>query len=436
VTRRPLAEALPFQDEVDALVHEPAPLFLRLWPLLGVAMLAGLLGLAAVAKVDVVVTAQGRLVPEVPPVVLLPGERSVLREARVQPGQRVRAGEVVALLDATAAQADRDALQAQRRTLSARRARLEAELEGRPPPAPTDAESALEAQLHLQRHGVQLARRLALEAELRAVEGALRAEEADRGGGAAQLAIAREVEAMRARLAEGQVGSRLNLLAARAARLEAEQAQARREARVEELRQRVDSRRAELASALADWRRSLLDELAPVRLELARLDENIAKASLRAAMTRLEAPRDAVVLEVARRAPGSLLPEAEPVAVLVPLDVPLLAEVGLRSADVGRLAPGHAAKLKIDAFPWRRHGALAAELRDVSRESFSPGGQAGGAMLHRGRVALPPGAAFADGSQPLPGMTLTAEVTVGSRSVLGFFLEPLLRGLSESLREP
>ena len=41
-----------------------------------------------------------------------------------------------------------------------------------------------------------------------------------------------------------------------------------------------------------------------------------------------------------------------------------------------------------------------------------------------------------DGGAPTAGMTLVAEIKVGSRSVLEFFLEPLIRGLVESLREP
>ena len=141
------------------------------------------------------------------------------------------------------------------------------------------------------------------------------------------------------------------------------------------------------------------------------------------------------MLETARRAPGSVIREGEAVVVLVPLDAPLVAEVGLRSADIGRLAEGDPARLKVDAFPWRRHGALDGTLRSVSRESYPD--NAGGA-LHRGHVAVSTGA-FArmpDGAALLPGMTLSAEIKVGTRSVLDFFLEPLLRGLDESLREP
>ena len=40
-----------------------------------------------------------------------------------------------------------------------------------------------------------------------------------------------------------------------------------------------------------------------------------------------------------------------------------------------------------------------------------------------------------DAYQLIPGMAVTAEMKVGRRSVISYFLYPLLRGLDESIRE-
>ena len=424
---------LAFQDPLDALVAEPAPLLLRAWPWLGAGLVAALVGFAALTRVDVVVTAPGRLVAEAPPVVLAPIDRAVLRELRVRAGELVAAGQVMAVLDATFTAADRESLEVQRRSLAAQCARLEAELAGGALPFPADV---LQGAVHEQRAALHAARLAAHEAELSALRTALDAERAAAAGLGEQLAIAREVEGMRGRLLESQVGSRLSLLAARSGRLEAEAARARHGSRIEELEQRIAARLAERDAWLRDWQRLAAEELARLRPELARVEEALAKARRLDALTELRAPRDAVVLEVARRAPGSLLREGEAVVVLVPADVPLVAELALRSADTGRLVAGDPARLKIDAFPWRRHGVLDGRLRAVAQDS-QPDPASGGA-LHRGHVAidgaglahLPPGTAL------LPGMTLTADIRTGTRSVLEFFLDPLMRGLGESLREP
>jgi HlyD family secretion protein len=432
---RPDAAVLAFQDDLDALVGERPPLLLRLWPLLGLALLAALIAAAALARIDVVVTATGRLATASPPVVLQPMDRAVLRDLPVRAGERVRAGQVVAVLDATFTAADREALQAQQRSLAAHRDRLEAELTGAAQPPATDREGILQTQLATQRGAVHAARLSALAAELAALAAAREGERRSATGLAAQLGVATEVEAMRARLLESQVGSRIALLGARSARLEAEEALQRHGARLEELDLRITARAAERDAYLRDWQRQVAEDLARIRPELARVEELLAKAQRMDALTLLRAPRDAIVLETARRSPGSLIREGETVVVLVPIDSELVAEVGLRSADIGRLSEGNPARLKIDAFPWRRHGALEGTLRTVSRDSYPD--PTGGA-LHRGHLSVSDAtpARMPDGATLLPGMTLTAEIKVGTRSVLEFFLEPLLRALDESLHEP
>jgi HlyD family secretion protein len=40
------------------------------------------------------------------------------------------------------------------------------------------------------------------------------------------------------------------------------------------------------------------------------------------------------------------------------------------------------------------------------------------------------------GARLLPGMTLSAEIVVGHRTVMSYLLYPLTRALDESIREP
>jgi HlyD family secretion protein len=445
--RPPVAkEAIGFQDDLEALIAEPPSRFLGGGPWLLALLVAALLGGAALARVDVVVTGSGRLVPDAPPIVLQPIERAVLREWRVRPGQAVRQGEVLALLDPTFAEADRQALAAQAQSLQAQLTRVEAELAGTPPAPAGNPDAALQAVLHSQRQALRATRLLALEADTRALDQALHALTAQQASLAERAAIARDVEAMRLRLTEGQIGSRLNLLAARSARLEAEQALEAARSRQQELAHSLEARRAEREGFRDDWTRQLLEEAVRLRGELVRVSESLGKATRLAAMSTITAPADGVVLEVARRSAGSVLREAEPLVTLVPADAPLIAEITLRSADIGHLRIGDPVVLKVDAFPFQRHGPLHGTLRAVSRESFGANQPAGteplpgiaGGAVHRGQVEIAEGTTLrlAPGLALIPGMTLTAEVKVGDRSVLGYILNPLLRGLQESLREP
>ena len=428
------AGALEFQADLDRLVAEPVSPLLRMWPALGAALVVALIAVAALVRVDIVVTATGRLAADAPPVILQPISRAVLKELLVKPGDMVIAGQIVARLDATLSGADRAALQIERRSLSAQLARLQSDMTGTAM-RPGDADQTLQAQVQAQRSDLAAAQRDQLQAATVAVQQAIVTEHAAEPGLTDRRDIARQIEAMREKLAQGKAGSQLQVMEARLNRIDAETALNAHFARAEELAQRLSQARAALAAFDIDQRRQTTEAYATLAPKLAEIDEQLTKADRLAALADLRAPRSGVVLSVAKGSPGSVIAEGEPVVVLVPGDVPLIAEIGVRSSEAGSIAMGDPVTVKIDAFPWRRHGTLQGRLQDVSHGSFTPEGTSD--ALHSGRVTLqgalsnlPPGA------QVLPGMTLTAEIKTGTRSVLDYFLDPLMRGMSESLREP
>lgn len=428
------AEAMAFQADLDRLVAEPAPLILRLWPLLGAALVAALVAAAALARVDVVVMASGRLATDAPPVILQPMSRAVLRDLLVHPGDVVVEGQVLARLDPTLTDADRASLAAQVRALSAEQARLLADMAGLPVVV-TGAETALQADVQRQRAAQSRAQRAELEAELAALQQAQVGETAAGAGLTDRMTIATEIAAMRDELAQRQSGSHLQALEARLDRLDAKAAYDQHLVRLAALGQSMTIARSRLRVFDLDLRRKLTEDLAALQPRLTQVSEALAKADRLVTLSSLIAPRAGVVLSVAAGGPGSVMAENDPVVVLSPTDVPLVAEIGIASGEVGTIAIGDVVSLKVDAFPWRRHGTMDGVLIDISRASFTP--QGGTVPLHAGRIALKGGLQELPlGTMLLPGMTLSAEIKTGSRSVLDYFIDPLMRGLRESLREP
>lgn len=429
-------EAIAFQEELDRVKAEPAPLLLRLWPFLAAALLCGLVGLAAILRVDVVVTAPGQLAAAEPPLLLRPAASTRLDALLVRPGDVVVAGQLLARLDPTQPEADLAALEAERDALSARIARLVAELDGGVLAAGGPA-LATEADVLTERRLESRTKAEALQAEIASAEALIEAETRDGAGLREQLSILREVETMRNTLAERQSGSQLAVLDARLMRLRAEADQRAHESRLAELRDRRARAIAEHRMFLTSLKRTATEQLAEARPRLQVVEEQIAKARALREMADLVAPRPGVVLRVAEGGVGSLIPAGNPVVVLVPTDVPLLAEIGLRSTDAGRAVAGDPVSIKIDAFPWREHGQLTGTLTEVGHASFRAQGAA--EAQHPAHVALDPAAQLSNlpaAATLLPGMTLSAEIHTGTRSVLATFFDPILRGLAEALRDP
>lgn len=429
-------DAIAFQNAIERLQLEPAPLLLRLWPGLAAALLAGIILLAAMLPIDVVVVARGQLAAAEPPLMLRSAATARLDTLRVQPGDVVTTGQVLAHLDPTMPAADLAALTAQRDALRARIARFTAERDG-VPLDPDDPALAGEAQALIESQHEARSRRNALQAEIAAAEHLLAAAASDTQGLFEQRKIARDVEEMRQTLAQRQSGSQLAVLEARVMRLRAEADLRMHETRLQQLREQRARAISDLDVFEVGLKRAASEALAEARPRLDIVEEQIAKAASLRQMSDLVATGPGVVLQVAQGGVGSLITAGEPVVVLVPTDVPLIAEVELRSADVGQVVAGDQVQLKIDAFPWRQHGQIEGRLAEVGHTSFSADGTQ--EARHPARILfdaqtrltnLPPGADL------LPGMTLSAEIHVGKRTLLATFFEPILRGLSESLREP
>jgi HlyD family secretion protein len=126
---------------------------------------------------------------------------------------------------------------------------------------------------------------------------------------------------------------------------------------------------------------------------------------------------------------------------LVPLGDTLEAEVSIDAIDIGYIKTGDSAHLKLDAFPFQKHGALQGKVRILSEDAFKR--EAGlnpnvTSAYYMSRITLGTEMLrnLPDKTRLLPGMTLSAEIVVGKRSVMSYLLWPMMKAMDEAIREP
>ena len=432
---------------------------------------AALIALAAIAllwslvgRVDIVAVASGKLVVSDRSKLVQPLERAVVHRVRVRDGEQVKAGQPLVDLDPTAPAADRESLDEQRLAAAAERWRAERMLAmlgepeaGRGDSAPSAASDAAtswnwttvradapsdwpaprrrEALTMLRAEWADLRARLErldAEADRRRAERDTALAAARRLESALPLAARREAD-LRALAGEGFASTHA-WEDRRRERVDLSGELDTQQARMREGDAALGETRATRAALIAEVRQRWHATREQAGARLAQIEAEHRKAGRREQLTRLLAPVDGTVQQLAIHTPGGIVTEAQALMVIVPDEAPVTAEVMLENKDIGFVRVGDAAAIKLEAFPFTRHGTLPATVTRVSPDAIDHE-----QLGPRFAVTLTLAARDieVDGARvPLrPGMALSAEVRTGSRRVIGFLLSPLERVRSESLQE-
>lgn len=433
-----------FQSDAVEIEERTPPSVARLTLYCVVALIFAAILWASLSKVDTIVTAQGKLTTTQSNLVLQPLETSVIRQMHARPGDVVKKGDPLATLDPTFSQADLDQLRVKVAAFDAAIERLRAELDRRDYVLsdPNNPDAILQGKLFAQRKSFYSTQLTTFDAQIASAKANLKTGQDEERVLVQRLETLKSIEAMRTALMDKEVGSRLNFLLSQDARLEVESNLSRTRGNEVDATHKIEKAAGDRQVFIEDFRRTTYQELVETLAKRSGAAEDLKKAELRRQLIVLTAPADAVVLEVANRTVGSVVKEAETLFVLVPRNVPLQAEVNVEGRDIGQITVQQSVRLKFEAFPFQKYGTASGVVRVVSDDAFNPDPKTdttrrNPAPYYRvlvdvtdSKLRIPSGHV-----QLIPGMAVTAELKVGQRSVMSYFLYPLVRGLDESIRE-
>jgi HlyD family secretion protein len=196
----------------------------------------------------------------------------------------------------------------------------------------------------------------------------------------------------------------------------------------------------------ADYRRQLRTERVDIAAQLERADQELAKQEHRQEYLELRAPQDGVVKDLATHTIGTVTSPGTILMTLVPKDEILRAEVWVKNEDIGFVHQALPVKVKLATFTFQKYGMVEGEVAHVSADSADlsaapatqgPGKSAGEALAYRTLVNLKNQFLEVDGEKYrlAPGMQVSAEIHLGTRTVLEYLLSPVQRAFHESARE-
>lgn len=355
---------------------------------------------AAVTRVDEVARADGRLVPDGPTQIIASLEAGLLGELLVKEGDLVVKGQDLVRLDPTRVEAAQNEGQVRRLALKALVARLRAEAYGQELKFPPELAEA-KAQVDSERESFASRRRL-LEEGLAGMSSSLALVQKE-------LAMARQMAAQ---------GLMSNVEVMRLSRQVGDLQQARQE-------------------RLNRFRQDASGELVKAQNDLAALEEQLVVRSDQLKRTVLTSPVNGVVKSVKINTIGGVVTSGAPILEIAPMGGRVLIEARVRPRDIGFVAVGQLAEVKLAGYDVNVYGDLKGRVDYIGPDALGEPERGPDATYYRVLVVSEENRLKQVKGKDLPlipGMGATVDIRTGERSVLSYLVRPLLKS-QEALRE-
>lgn len=392
-------------------------------------------------KVDIVASAQGRIIPTDEVKLVQAANTGIVRKIYVHEGDAVKRGQILIDLDPTMSTADQ--AQAEKALLSAqldvaRDQAIADALSGRgmyfsPPPGTSAAVADTQRRLI----AAQVAESNAATASMAAARASSLS---DAQAAADQIrtfnktvpVLDRELDAMHGLEAKGYAPGLKLLEMERQRHSESGQ---RDVAVAQQAKGLSDAQRfgQQLTQGREQARQTALADLSKAQSEAMLREEELTKARQKSHLQRLVAPVDGTVQQVTAHTVGGVVEAVRPLMVIVPYGT-LTVEAKVLNKDAGFVHQGQNVAVKLEPFPFTRYGTIPGRIKSLSTDAVDDKKLG---PVYTARVTLLR-STIDRGDHVVslqPGMTVTADIRTGRRSIMSYLISPIEKARHEAGRE-
>jgi len=344
-------------------------------------------------------TGVGKVIPSSKEQVIQSLEGGILTELKVQEGDIVQAGEVLARLDPTQTRSGLGESAARYRAALAKSIRLEAELEDKALEFP---ESLLEyPKLLEEERRLYLSRKQRLKTTLASIDSAL-------------ALLEKELKISRDLLSSG-AASQVEVI------------------RLERQKSELTLKRKETYS---DYVVQARENLAQANAEVESLSSVLLGRNDALQRLTLRSPVRGIVKNIEVTTVGGIIPRNGQLMTIVPLDDKLLIEAQISPRDIAFIRPGLKASVKITAYDYSIYGGLEGKVVTISPDTIRDEVEKD-VFYYRVNIQTDKDVLENERGQEfpiVPGMIASVDIKTGEKTLLSYLMKPLNRA-GEALRE-
>lgn len=363
----------------------------------------GIIGLfiwAANSEIDQVTRAQAQIIASARTQQIQAPEGGVLKELLVAEGEKIKKGQLLAILEEERAQAAVDDSSGKVAALKITVARLEAEVYG----TPLEFADELLPYTQFIRNQTSLynKRKTSIDQDVASLK--------------KMLSLAEEELRLNEPLLQYGDVSRADII---------------------RLQRQVADIEAQIANKKNKYFQDAQAEMTEAQEELRTQEEQLRDRAEVLEQKRLLAPTDGLVKNIHVTTIGGVVRPGEIIMEVLPTSSDLIVEAKVKPADIAFIKEGQVASVKLDAYDFSIFGAMSGEVIYISPDTLEEDTKQGKQPYYRVQIRIKE-AEFKDRGDEIvirPGMTATVDIKAMDRTVLSYLTKPITKTLSQGLGE-
>lgn len=186
----------------------------------------------------------------------------------------------------------------------------------------------------------------------------------------------------------------------------------------------------DLRNLAREFRTQALSELTKARNQLVQLQQSQPALADQLERTALYSPLAGKVKDISRRTLGGVIKPGESIMEIVPMSDKLIIETRIQPKDIAYIRPGLAANIKFTAYDFVIYGGEKGKVTYVSADALQ---DEDGTTYYQAHIET---SSEQVQFEIIPGMQASVDILTGKKTVLNYWLKPLLRAKATALREP
>lgn len=204
------------------------------------------------------------------------------------------------------------------------------------------------------------------------------------------------------------------------------------------IKRAVNEARGALANQKNKYFQDASTELNKAEEDLNAQEQTLADREQLLDHTDIVAPTDGIVKSIRLTTLGGVVRQGDEILQILPTESDLVIEAKVKPADMAFMKVGLPAKVKLDAYDYSIFGTMKGKVTYVSADALTEDTKTGPLTYYRVKVNIGEKDFLGKNAQDIevrPGMTATADIRTGDRSVLSYIMKPIIKTFSSAVGE-